>query len=169
MIAGIKFPNYKDLIPNIFEFNTVRINKLLHMAQDAVITAIFCFFAGIGINKLYPIPEDEKVGMTATMASMQMVTVIIGVYYIRKLTRLIPFFLRFSTKYDPFHKSKDGEGLVGAAIAMGLLLMSTQSNMKDRIKKLKGMVTGEDDSTTHLGFFAPLHVSTTGGGGFDDV
>lgn len=169
MIAGIKLPNYKKLIPSILEFNMVRINKLLHMAQDAVITAVFCFFVGIGINTLYPIGEDEKVAITVTMACMQMVTVILGVYYIRKLTRLIPFFLRFSSKYDPFHKSKDGEGLVGAAIAMGLLLMSTQSNMKDRIKKLKGMVTGDED-TTHLGFFAPLHVTTSGdGGGFDDV
>jgi hypothetical protein len=169
MIAGIKLPNYKDLIPNIFEYDAIRINKLLHMAQDAVITAVFCFFVGIGINTLYPIAEDEKVAITVTMACMQMVTVIIGVYYIRKLTRLIPFFLRFSTKYNPFHKSKDGEGLVGAAIAMGLLLMSTQSNMKDRIKKLKGMVTGDED-TTHLGFFAPLHVTTSGdGAGFDDV
>ena len=169
MIAGIKLPNYKELIPNIFEHDAIRINKLLHMAQDAIITAVFCFFVGIGINKLYPIPEDEKVAITVTMGCMQMVTVIIGVYYIRKLTRLIPFFLRFSSKYDPFHKSKDGEGLVGAAIAMGLLLMSTQSNMKDRIKKLKGMVTGNEE-TTHLGFFAPLHVTTSGdGAGFDDV
>ena len=169
MIAGINLPNYKDLIPNIFEYDAIRINKLLHMAQDAVITAIFCFFVGIGINELYPIPEDEKVAITVTMACVQMVTVIIGVYYIRKLTRLIPFFLRFSSKYNPFHKSKDGEGLVGAAIAMGLLLMSTQSNMKDRIKKLKGMVTGNND-TTHLGLFAPLHVTTSGdGAGFDDV
>jgi len=84
MVAGIKLPNYKDLIPNIYEFNTVRINKLLHMAQDAIITAIFCFFVGIGINRLYPISGDEKVAITATMACMQMVTVIIGVYYIRK-------------------------------------------------------------------------------------
>lgn len=134
-----------------------------------MITAIFCFFVGIGIDKLYPIPEDEKMGMTATLASMQMVTVIIGVYYIRKLTRLIPFFLRFTKEYDPFHKSMDGESLVGAAIAMGLLLMSTQGNMKDRIKKLKGLVTGKDDSTTRVGFFAPLHESDTGSGGFDDV
>jgi hypothetical protein len=169
MIAGIKLPNYKDLIPNILEYDAIRINKLLHMAQDAVITAVFCFFVGIGINELYPIPEDEKVSITVTMACMQMVTVIIGVYYIRKLTRLIPFFLRFSSKYNPFHKSKDGEGLVGAAIAMGLLLMSTQSNMKDRIKKLKGLITKSED-TTHLGFFAPLHVTTSGdGAGFDDV
>jgi hypothetical protein len=169
MIAGIKLPNYKDLIPNIFEYDVIRINKLLHMAQDAVITAMFCFFVGIGINGLYPIPENEKVSITVTMACMQMVTVIIGVYYIRKLTRLIPFFLRFSSKYNPFHKSKDGEGLVGAAIAMGLLLMSTQSNMKDRIKKLKGLITKNED-TTHLGFFAPLHVTTSGdGAGFDDV
>ena len=170
MIAGLKFPNYKDLLTNIFEFDAVRINKLLHMGQDAVITAIMCFFIGIGINGLYPISENEKVGMTIVLGCMQMVVVIIGVYYVRKLTRLIPFFLRFSSKYNPFHKSKDGEGLVGATIAMGLLLMSTQSNMKDRIKKLKGLVTGDDSAGNHLGFFAPLHVGTSGdGAGFDDV
>ena len=31
------------------------------------------------------------------------------------------------------------------------------------------MVTGKDDSTTRVGFFAPLHESDTGSGGFDDV
>jgi len=132
-----------------------------------------CVFIGIGINELYPISDNEKVGMTVVLGCMQMVMVIIGVYYVRgltRLTRLIPFFLRFSSKYNPFHKSKDGEGLVGATIAMGLLLMSTQSNMKDRIKKLKGLVTGDDSVGNHLGFFAPLHVDTSGdGAGFDDV
>jgi len=44
MIAGLKFPNYKDLLTNIFEFDAVRINKLLHMGQDVVITAIMCVF-----------------------------------------------------------------------------------------------------------------------------
>ncbi len=164
MIGNLKLPAYGKLISNIFEFDLIRLQKLLHMSQDAVITAVFCFFAGIGVNSVFKIDENEAIWMTATMACLQMVIVIISVYYIRKLTRLIPFFLRFTESYNPFHKSKDGEGLVGAAIAMGLLLMSTQTNMKERIKKLKGLVGGADDSSSHLGFFTPLDVGGVSGG-----
>ena len=44
MIAGIKLPNYKDLIPNIFEINAIRINKLLHMAQRRCDNSDILFF-----------------------------------------------------------------------------------------------------------------------------
>ena len=138
----IKYPNYKELIGSFFESNVVRLQKLLHMSQNAIFTAIFCFFIGVKLNGLFEVKGEEALIASVSMGLLQMVVIILSVYYIRKLTKLIPFIFRFTESYDPFHKSKDGEGLIGAAIAMGLLLMSTQSNMKERIKKLIVHVEG---------------------------
>ena len=144
----IKLPNYKKLIPNILEFDVIRIQKLLHMAQDAVITGIFCFFIGMGLNNLLPSHEHENIGITGVMVMLELIIIVLSIYYIRKLTELIPFFLRFTNNYNPFHKSSKGVGLIGTTIAMGLFLMATQSNMKKRIIKLKSYFTKnleEDD------------------------
>ena len=146
----IKYPNYKDLLGSFFEFNVIRLQKLLHMSQNAIFTAIFCFYIGVKLNGLFEVKGEEDIITSASLGLLQMVVIIISVYYIRKLTKLIPFILRFTESYNPFHKSKDGEGLIGAAIAMGLILMSTQSNMKDRIKKLITQVEGGDNKKIEL-------------------
>ena len=140
---NIKYPNYNDLISSLLQFDMIRVQKLLHMSQNAVITAVFCFFVGVKINGLFDNTEEETTTKAVLLGCLQMIVIILSVYYVRKLTKFIPFLLRITDSYDPFHKSVDGEGLVGAAIAMSLLLMSTQSNMRDRIKQLIGEMTGE--------------------------
>lgn len=141
----LKLPNYKKLINSLMEINLIRFQKILHMSQDAIITSIFCFFTGLQINHLFDGKDDESLATSAFKGMFQLVVIIIAVYYIRKLTKFIPFLLRLTNTYDPFHISKDGEGLVGAAIAMGLLLMSTQTNMRKRLKKLVDYMNEKDN------------------------
>jgi len=140
---NMKYPNYKDLVSSLLQFDMIRLQKLLHVSQNAVITAVFCFFVGVKINGLFDKTEEETLTKVVLLGCLQMVVIILSVYYVRKLTKFIPFLLRITDSYDPFHKSVDGEGLVGSAIAMSLLLMSTQSNMRDRIKKLIGEMSGD--------------------------
>lgn len=142
----IKLPNYKDLIGSLTEVSMIRLQKILHMSQDAVITSIFCFFAGLGIDNLFDGKTNENLLVASLKGMLQLIVVIVAVYYIRKLTKFIPFLLRITKEYNPFHKSKDGEGLVGATIAMGLLLMSTQTNLKKRIKQLVDAMNGKDNT-----------------------
>ena len=155
LFGHMKFPNYKDLTKSFFQFDMIRLCKLLHMAENAVITATFCFFAGYYINTFFEANGEEVVSEVALKGLLQMVVIILTVYYVRKLTKFIPFFLRLTPKYNPFHKSKDGEGLVGATIAMGLLLMSTQTNMRERIKKLIKIMDGGEKERNVL-----LHVNS---------
>jgi len=129
----IKYPNYKDLVSNLLEFNVIRVQKLLHMSQNAVITAIFSFLVGISIDKLFDIKEKESNNELILKTLLQLVIIIIGVYYLRKLTKFIPFMLRFTESYNPFHKSKDGESLMGSTIAIVIFFVSTQTNLRDRI------------------------------------
>lgn len=132
----IKYPNYKDLVSSLFEFNATRIQKLLHMSQNAVITAIFSFFLGVGIDKIFDVKQEESNNELILKGLIQLIIIIIGVYYLRKLTKFIPFMLRFTESYDPFHKSKDGESLVGATIALAIFFVSTQKNLRKRIDSL---------------------------------
>jgi hypothetical protein len=142
----IKLPNYKDLMGSLTEVSMIRFQKILHMSQDAVITSVFCFFAGLGIDNLFDGKTNENLLVASLKGMLQLIVVIVAVYYIRKLTKFIPFLLRITKEYNPFHKSKDGEGLVGATIAMGLLLMSTQTNLKKRIKQLVDAMNGKDNT-----------------------
>ena len=56
----IKYPNYKDLVSSLLEFNAVRIQKLLHMSQNAVITSIFAFMLGVCIDKSFDVKQEES-------------------------------------------------------------------------------------------------------------
>ena len=103
------------------------------MSQNAIITAVFSLMLGINIDKLFDIKKDESNIELIIKVLIQLIIIIIGTYYLRKLTKFIPFILRFTESYNPFHKSKDGENLIGSTIAIVIFFISTQINLKDRI------------------------------------
>ena len=107
------------------------------MSQNAIVTAGFAFFIGIKVNNLFEENEEENTLETTIKLIMHMILIIISIYYSRKLTKFIPFIFRMTKSYDPFHKSTDGEGRFGSALALTLLLMTTQTNIKKRISKLQ--------------------------------
>ena len=49
----IKYPDYDNLITSLIATDSIRIQKLLHMSQNALLTAIFCFFVGIYFDDLF--------------------------------------------------------------------------------------------------------------------
>ena len=133
----IKYPNYKNLTTSLVQLDMIRLQKLLHMSQNAIVTAGFAFFIGIKVNNLFEENEEENTLETTIKLIMHMILIIISIYYSRKLTKFIPFIFRMTKSYDPFHKSTDGEGRFGSALALTLLLMTTQTNIKKRISKLQ--------------------------------
>jgi len=134
----IKYPNYKDLTSSLIQLDMIRLQKLLHMSQNAIVTAGFAFFIGIKVNNLFEENEEEETTLETTIKLiMHMILIIVSIYYSRKLTKFIPFIFRMTKSYDPFHKSSDGEGRFGSALALTLLLMTTQTNIKKRISKLQ--------------------------------
>ena len=135
----IKYPDYDNLITSLIATDSIRIQKLLHMSQNALLTAIFCFFVGIYFDDLFSNKdgiENEDEYETTIKGFGQLILIIIICYYLRKLVKFIPFMLRYTETYNPFHKSKDGESLVGAALATSLMIWSTQLNMKKRLSKM---------------------------------
>ena len=134
----IVFPNYRKLIPNLLEFGPIRIQKLLHMSQNALFTTIIAFFAGVGADNIFKgdINQESKV-VSIVLCLAQLILVIILFYYCRKLIKFVPFILRFTKSYNPYYISKDGERLVGSLIALSAILISTQGNMRKRIDKIR--------------------------------
>ena len=130
----IKLPNYKNLLNSLFDFNLIRFLKVLHMSQDSAITAIFAFIIGYGLNIFFNLKYDEETYVVITKIFLHLIFLTIVIYYSRKLTKFIPFLLRFTKSYKPFHRSRDGESLIGSAIALSLMIMITQRNLKDRLK-----------------------------------
>ena len=49
----IKYPDYDKLITSLLATDSIRVQKLLHMSQNAFLTAIFCFFVGIYFDDLF--------------------------------------------------------------------------------------------------------------------
>lgn len=135
MFVGIKPKLFKEEVSSLFEVSHVRIQKILHMFQNAILTIIISIYVGGLINK--PFTELNRVKSDVVMIgeiTLQIMLVILAVYYIRKFTRLVPFLLHYTKSYDPEHRSKDGEGLIGATIAFALAFFSTQTKIKDKIK-----------------------------------
>tara|TARA_Y100001970_G_C14024880_1_gene745481 strand:+ start:447 stop:875 length:429 start_codon:yes stop_codon:yes gene_type:complete len=134
----IKYPDYDKLITSLLATDSIRFQKLLHMSQNAFLTAIFCFFVGIYFNDLFHTDDEieETEYETLIKGFGQLILIIIVCYYLRKLVKFIPFIFRYTETYNPFHKSKDGESLVGAALATSLMIWSTQLNMKKRLSKM---------------------------------
>ena len=137
----IKYPKYNNLITSLVQLDAIRIQKLLHMSQNAIVTAFFAFFIGVKVNILFEEQEEENTLDTTIKLIMHMILIIISIYYSRKLTKFIPFIFRMTKSYDPFHKSNDGENLFGSTLALSLLLMTTQTNIKKRISKLQKKMT----------------------------
>lgn len=134
----IKYPDYDKLITSLLATDSIRFQKLLHMSQNALLTAVFCFFVGIYFNDLFHTDDEieETEYETLIKGFGQLILIIIVCYYLRKLVKFIPFMFRYTETYNPFHKSKDGESLVGAALATSLMIWSTQLNMKKRLSKM---------------------------------
>ena len=128
----IKYPDYDKLITSLLATDSIRFQKLLHMSQNAFLTAIFCFFVGIYFNDLFHTDDEieETEYETLIKGFGQLILIIIVCYYLRKLVKFIPFMFRYTETY------KDGESLVGAALATSLMIWSTQLNMKKRLSKM---------------------------------
>jgi len=114
----------------------------MHMAQDLTVTMALCFYAAIYLNKLFKTEKDNDDNIMESPLTLHLkllahiLCVIIVLYYIRKITKLIPFLFNFNKNYDPFHVSKDGESLIGKTTAISLVFGYTQTNLNDRFNKL---------------------------------
>ena len=91
-------PDYKSHLHERFEklmrFDIVRINELFELVQYTVIYAVTCFFAGLGINSVFPEYNENTPTLNLILEILgELCAVVIVIFYVRKINKLIPFIL----------------------------------------------------------------------------
>lgn len=126
-----------DPIKNLLRFDTIRISKILEQIQFAVIVFIIAFFIGSSTDKLFPVQKDQQNISNFDLYKdlfLQLSLIVINSYYITKIVKIIPFFFKLSDQYIP---SSRGENMIGANLAMAIILVNVQKNFQTRISILK--------------------------------
>ena len=134
--------NYRDKteyflekLGSIFEISFIRLQKILHMGQISFMGLILSITSAPIINKYaFELNKDEETYIIFLKLALEMVILVIVLYYIRKITKLIPFLFQFTKDYNPVRKSSDGESLVGNTVAMAIVYANFLTKLKDKIK-----------------------------------
>ena len=123
-----------ERISNFFEFDKIRIQKIIHMAQITFFGLFLSLLIAPYFNKYsFSLNKNDGILILFLKASLELIILVILLYYIRKLTKVPPLLLKFSNEYNEFHKSSDGENLVGNTIAMAIVFMNFVGKLKDKI------------------------------------
>lgn len=106
-------PDYKshldERVEKLVRFDIIRINELLELVQYTILYSITSFFAGLGINAVFPEYDPNRPTYRLLLEVLgELCAVVIAIFYIRKLNKLVPFFMLFGgTKgYIPYQTTE---------------------------------------------------------------
>ena len=133
--------NINKKLKSLFEFNHIRLQKIMEMSQDTIVAFIVSLMAATFFNKYsfnFNINEDNPTIVTKTL--VEFVILVILLYYVRKIISIIPFLFKYTTKYIPGRPSTDGEGLLGKVVTMAIVFSTILVKLKAKIKHLSGLI-----------------------------
>jgi len=124
---------YKSYVENRFDrlsrIDDIRLIELLESIQYGLGYLFVGFFLGVGTDMLFPVYTAEKdIWTVFSEVILQCITLIIVVFYCRKIVKLMPFLFAFNSKYR-VHESEEYHG----EIMIAVVLIGVQINL---IKKL---------------------------------
>tara|TARA_Y100000389_G_scaffold204987_1_gene261646 strand:- start:2287 stop:2682 length:396 start_codon:yes stop_codon:yes gene_type:complete len=125
---------------SVFEISHVRAQKLLDMSQHVTEIAVLAFPVGLLINKVAP-ELDETKPQWQIMAEIiaHLIILIISVYYVRKISLIVPFLFNYNDSYIVGRSSSDGENLIGPSVAYTFCMNATQTKLKAKIDYLQSL------------------------------
>ena len=117
-------------------FDLIRVSKLLEQLQFSAMAFAFGIAVGIPLNDVCSVENDENKSNAELYFEivLHFCFIILITYYLKKILMLIPFLFRLSPKYVPNLK---GEAQHGIGLGLGIVFMSTQTNMRSKITLLK--------------------------------
>lgn len=119
-----------NTLSNIFKIDRLRISKLLHYCQSSIVMFVLAFVFGTLLNKLFvrksPYNNFELISLTFVQLSLNTIVI----YYLKKISFIIPFKLSLTDKYIP---ALHNEPLYGGLVGSGLILLKTQSSLYEKI------------------------------------
>lgn len=128
-------------LKSVFEFNHIRLQKIMEMSQDTIVAFIFSLMAATFFNKYsfnFNINEDNPTILAKTL--IEFIILIIVLYYLRKVISIVPFLFKYTTKYIPGRPSTDGEGLLGKVVTVAIVFSTIVVKLKAKIKHISGLI-----------------------------
>jgi len=124
---------YKSYVENrldrLSRIDDIRLIELLESIQYGLGYLFVGFFLGVGTDMIFPVYKPEKdIWTVFSEVILQCITLIIVVFYCRKIVKLMPFVFAFNSKYR-VHESEEYHG----EIMIAVVLIGVQINL---IKKL---------------------------------
>lgn len=138
-------PGYKshvdERVDKLFRFDAIRINELFETVQYTIIYAVTSFFAGLGINSMFPEYNEKTPTLNLVLEILgELCAVIIAIFYIRKINKLVPFFLLFANtkSYIPYQTTEyNGEITISLVfVAMQFRLLKKIGLLGERINQM---------------------------------
>ena len=128
-------------IKSLLEFNHIRVQKLLEMSQDTLVTFLVSLLAATLFNKMsFNLNISEENSITFAKLLIELIFLIIVLYYVRKIIMTVPFFFRYTKNYIPGRPSSDGEGLMGKVVTMAIVFGSILVKLKEKIKHVSSLI-----------------------------
>lgn len=132
--------HFTSRIKSVLEFNHIRAQKLLEMSQDTIVTFIISLIAATLFNKMsFNLNISEENSITFAKLLIELIFLIILLYYVRKIIMVVPFFFRYTKKYIPGRPSSDGEGLMGKVVTMAIVFGTILVKLKEKIKHISNL------------------------------
>jgi hypothetical protein len=119
----------EERIDALTRLDELRIIELLESVQYGLGYLFVGFFMGVGTDMVFPVFDPKKDTFTVFLeVILQCITLVIVVFYCRKIVKLMPFLFAFNSKYR-VHESDEYQG----EIMIAVVLIGVQINL---IKKL---------------------------------
>lgn len=133
--------HFTNKIKSLLEFNHIRVQKLLEMSQDTLVTFLVSLLAATLFNKMsFNLNISEENSITFAKLLIELIFLIIVLYYVRKIIMTVPFFFRYTKNYIPGRPSSDGEGLMGKVVTMAIVFGTILVKLKEKIKHVSALI-----------------------------
>ena len=118
--------NFSDLVT----FDDYRLTQLFEIIQYSVLYIVICLITGIYLDYLFPDLNKNKSTLNILLElSFQSVIVALAVFYIRKVTKVIPLMITASG-YNSDSHDYSGE------VVIAIVFFTTQKKILDKINIL---------------------------------
>ena len=115
----------------ITRFDRIKLSKLLDMSQSAVQSLCMSVVGGLLIDSIFPIP-DHNITNTELFFQMcaQVILNVIFIYYLRKISEIIPFLFSLDPNYI---QDQHGEEINGTMFILSFMLYKCQNALQAKI------------------------------------
>ena len=126
--------NFSEVLNSLTEFSHIRFQKILQMLQGVLEVSGLSLIVASLINKYsFSLNINDSTLVIFLKTLIEIMVIVISIYYIRKFTMLIPFLFKYTKDYNPYHKSKDAESIVGKTIAYAVIFSTLIIKTKDKL------------------------------------